>query len=77
MLTLSLYHYLCTLKVTSFIFGRAGSSLLCGLSLVVSSQGCCLVGLRGFLVAVASLAADHGLWGERALGHRLSRRAWA
>lgn len=44
-----------------FIFGYAGSSLLCGLSLAVVSQGCSLVGVCEFLIAVASFVADHEL----------------
>ena len=63
-----------------FTFGCAGSSLLCGLSLVVESEGYSLVAVRGLLIAVASLVAEHssgvrsGLssWGSRALEHRLS-----
>ena len=42
------------------IFGSAGSSLLCGLfSLAVGSGVYSLVVARGFLVAVASLVAEH------------------
>ena len=32
-----------------------------GLSLVVESRGCSLVVVRGLLIAVASLVAEHGL----------------
>ena len=46
-------------------FGSAGSSLLCGLSLVVASGGCCLVAVCGLLLAVASL--EHGLCRARGL----------
>ena len=40
--------------------------VLSGLSLVAASGGYCLVTVRGFLTAVASLAAEHGLQGEQA-----------
>ena len=45
----------------SFIFGYAGSSLLCELSLVVASGGYSLVAMRGLLIAVASFL-EHRLW---------------
>ena len=41
-------------QIVLFVFGCAGSSLLRGLSLVV---------VHGLLIGVASLVADHGLWG--------------
>ena len=34
---------------------------VCGLSLVVESEGYSLVVVRGFLIVVASLVARHGL----------------
>ena len=68
-----------------FIFGYAGSSLLCGLSLVVTSKGSSLVAVRGLLTAVASPLMEYGgAWASvvvacglgscssGALGHRLS-----
>ena len=33
----------------------------CGLSLVVVSGGCCLVAVRGLLIAVASFVVEHRL----------------
>ena len=68
--------YLLILKIISFIFGCAS---LCrcldfspvvasgGCSLVVASGGCSLVVAQGLLIAVVSLAAEHGL---RACGLR-------
>ena len=50
-------------------------------SLVAASRGSSLVAARGSLVVVASLAAQHGLWGAQAqqlrlwaLEHRLRSR---
>ena len=43
-----------------FIFGRAGSSLLCRLSLVAVSGGFSVVVVNGLLTAVASIAAERG-----------------
>ena len=43
-----------------FIFGCAGSSLLYGLSLVVTSGGYSLVKVPRLLIVVASLVAEHG-----------------
>ena len=34
-----------------------------GFFLVVVSRDCCLIAVRGFLIAVASLAVECGLWG--------------
>ena len=47
----------------NFIYGCAGSSLLCGLffSLVAESGGCSVVAMHGLLIAVASPVAKHGL----------------
>ena len=39
----------------------AGSSLLCGLSLVAASGRYSLVAVQGLLIAVASLVAEHRL----------------
>ena len=55
-----------TLQVTLsqrvlFIFGCAGSSLLCGFSLVVPIRGYSLVLVCGILIVVASLVAERGL----------------
>ena len=44
-----------------FIFGCAGSLLVRGLSLVAASGGYSLTVVRGLLIAVASLVAEHGL----------------
>lgn len=44
-----------------FIFGYAGSSLLCGLSLAEEIGGYSLAAVLGFLTAVASLVAEHRL----------------
>ena len=46
----------------TFIFGCTRSSWLCaGFSLVVASRIYSLVAVRGLLIAVASLVAEHGL----------------
>ena len=49
--------FVCLLKICIFIFGGAGSLLLCGFSVIgmYSVVGC------GFLTVVTSLAAEHGL----------------
>jgi len=44
----------------SFIFGCAGSLLLCRLSLVAGSGGYSLVEVRGLCTAVASLVLENG-----------------
>ena len=44
-----------------FIFGCAESSLLFGLSLVVTSKGSSLVAVHGPLIAVASPLMEYGL----------------
>ena len=44
-----------------FIFGCIGSLLLCGLSLVAAIGGLLFIVVRGLLIAVASLVAEHGL----------------
>ena len=51
-----------------FIFGCAGSSLLCWLSLVAASGGHSLVVVCGLLSAVAFIVAEHGLQGSRVPG---------
>ena len=43
-------------------FGCAGSSLLPGLFSRCGKQSCCPGAMPGLLTAVASLAAEHGLW---------------
>ena len=51
-------------KISNFIycfFGCAGSSLLCGLSLVAARGGYSLVAVHRFLIVVSSLVAEHGL----------------
>ena len=50
----------------NFIFGCAGSSLLCRLSLVAVNRGCSLVLVHWLLIAVASLVAEYKLYGTRA-----------
>ena len=40
------------------MFGCAGSSLLCGLSLVAASRAYSVVAVHGLLIAVASLVAE-------------------
>ena len=52
--------------IYGFIFGRAGSSLPCGLCSSCGEWGCSLVVARWFVTAVASLAAEHGLEDTRA-----------
>ena len=57
-----------------FLYGCAGSSLLCGLSLVAASRGYSLAAVRRLFVAVASLVVEHRLKGVRAsviMEHRL------
>ena len=53
--------------ISSILFYLFLSALgLCcykGFSLVAMSAGCSLVAARGLLTAVASLVAEHGLWG--------------
>ena len=49
---------MCLLNLYIFIFGCAGSSLL---SLVALSGGCSLIAVRGLLITVASLFAEHRL----------------
>ena len=60
-----------------FISGCAGSSLLCSeaISLVTVTGGYSLVVVHGLLIALASLVAEHGLWGtwaSVAVSYRLS-----
>ena len=43
------------------IFSRAGSLLLCGLSLVVVNRGLLFIAVHGLLIAVAFLVVEHGL----------------
>lgn len=53
--------WICLFVLMNFNLGRAGSSLLRGLSLVVENRGYSLVVVRGLLIAVASLVTEHGL----------------
>ena len=46
-----------------FIFGCAGSSLLCALSLVAVSGSYALGVVHGLLLVVVSLVVKHGFWG--------------
>ena len=48
------------LKIYLLIWGCAGSLLLLGLSLSCREQGLLFVEAGRFLIAVASLAAEHG-----------------
>ena len=63
----------CIVLTVSFyiekIFILAVLDLHCcmGFSPVAVSRGCSLVAVCGFLIAVASLVAKHGLYGTRAL----------
>ena len=50
-------YFILFLFIYLFVLGYAGSSLLCGLLLVMVSR---------HLIAVASLVAEQGLWGTRA-----------
>jgi len=45
-----------------FVFGCAGSLLLCRLSLVMASWGYPLVEVHRLLTVVASLVVEHGFW---------------
>lgn len=59
--------FLMTFLLFMFLFsGCVGFSLLLRLSLDAASRGCSLVAAHGFLTALASLVAEHGLWGLRA-----------
>ena len=49
------------LTVTLVIFGCAGSSLLCGLSLVVVSGGYSLAAVQRLLIEVTSLVTENRL----------------
>ena len=62
------------MSLLSPLFGCAGSSLLHGLALVPVMGNCSLVLVRGLLVEVAFLVAQHGLQntGSMAVVHRLS-----
>ena len=51
------------LKKNIFIFGCAGSLLLCGLLSSFGEQGYSLVAEHGCLNVVASLVVEHGLQG--------------
>ena len=48
-------------EIILFIFGCAGSLLLCGLFLVAASGGYSLVAMNRPLIVVSSLVAEHGL----------------
>ena len=48
-------------KIILFIFGCAGSSLLCGLFSTCSERELLSISVRGLLIAVASLVVEHGL----------------
>ena len=58
--------------------GRGGCPLDAArrLSRAAVSGGCCVIAARGLLIAVASLAAEHGLegvWVSLAVAHQFSR----
>ena len=61
--SIHLHCSLCLFFFFNFIYGCAGSSLLCGLffSLVAESGGCSVVAMHGLLIAVASPVAKLGL----------------
>ena len=44
-----------------FVFGCAGTLLLCGLSLLEVTRGYSIAVLPGFLITLVSLGAEHGL----------------
>ena len=48
-----------------FILAELGLHCCASLSLVADGGGCSLVAMRGLLIAVASLVAEHGLWGAQ------------
>ena len=52
------FFFICDLFIHLF-FGRAGSLLLCVLSLVVASEDYPLAAVHGLLIAVASFVAKH------------------
>ena len=54
---------LCPWCVFYLVIVCAGSWLLCGFPLVAASGGFSPVAVHRFLIAVASLAVKHGLWG--------------
>ena len=49
------------IKLYLFVFGCAGSSLLCGLFSSLASGGSSLAGVHEWLIAVASLVEEQGL----------------
>ena len=51
----------CIKKILLFIFGCAGSSLLCGLFSTCSERELLSISVRGLLIAVVSLVVEHGL----------------
>ena len=53
-------------RLCFFIFGCAGSSLLCSLFSSCCKRGCSLVAVLGLLIVVASLVAERGLQGTQA-----------
>ena len=53
-------------RLCFFIFGCAGSSLLCRLFSSCCERGCSLVDVLGLLIVVASLVAERGLQGTQA-----------
>ena len=58
------------MKICFFVFGHAGSSLLCGLSLVVAAGGCSLAAVLRLLTAVAPPVAECGCSGFSSSGAR-------
>ena len=60
-LSREVYFFFFFIRLYLFIFGHTGSSLLCGLSLVVEGGDYSLVAVHGLLIGVASLLAEHVL----------------
>ena len=56
-------HHVKKMIYLSFIFDCARSFAVCRRSLVTVSSGCSLVSVRRLLMVVASLIAEHRLWG--------------
>ena len=75
-----LYSIVCLYIHTTFFFGCVGSVLLRAAFSSCGEWGLCFIAVRGLLIAVASLVAEHGSrhmgfssYGWRALECRLSR----
>ena len=55
-----------------FVFGCVGSSLMLRRFSSCSEQGLLSIAVHGFLIAVASLVAEHGIWSTKVVTQGLS-----